>query len=234
MQRKGRPSWQIAIDEPEDLHLVLFVRDCCRLPAGAAGQPGPLAPAAPDLSGLLDEPAQRAAGAAWPIWWRAAVDAHRSASRPLPPGAPSAEHLHQARQRHAAVDGPQFESLSHVPALRDAARAAFDPFQQWWQPPILAETKVQRGSRGPLGLPGVKGYLIDLHHGRSTVHDVINRIEHEVGRKAKPFDLRIDILAVTQPPVIMQEEHHALVSGELVGSESDYRDWLYSTIRQMA
>ena len=37
MRIRGRPSWRLTIDEPEGLHPVLFVRDCYRLPAGAAG-----------------------------------------------------------------------------------------------------------------------------------------------------------------------------------------------------
>src|SRR5712691_11801165 len=176
MRMQGRPSWRIVIDEPEDLHLVLFVRDCCRLPAGAAGQPGPLAPTVPDLSRLMDESARHAAGAAWPAWWQAAIDAHRAVSRPLPHDASSSAHHRQAWQLHAAVDGPQFGSLSRTPALREAARAAFGPFQQWWAPPVPAGAQDRPRPGGLLGLPGVRGYLIDLHLGRSIVHDVVTGI----------------------------------------------------------
>ena len=64
--------------------------------------------------------------------------------------------------------------------------------------------------------------------------DVVTGIERELSRRAKPFDLRVDILAVTQPSVILQDEHHALISAELAGSEDGYRDWLYRAIRTIA
>lgn len=226
-------SWQITIDEPEDLHFVLVVRDCCRLATGAAGTPGPLAPPVPDLSGLLDEPVRRAAEEAWPTWWDAALAACRAASGAPHDASSAARHL-QLWQRHAVVDGPQFESLSGTPALRDAARAALDPFRRWWAPPILSEPQAKRYRQRPLGGPGVRESLIRLHLGRSTVHDVVTRVERELGREARPFDLRIDILAVTEPPVLVQDEHHALISGELAGSETGYRDWLYAAIGAVA
>jgi hypothetical protein len=162
------------------------------------------------------------------------LEAHRAVSRPLPHDVSSSAHHRQVWRLHAAVDGPQFGSLSRTPALREAARAAFGPFQQWWAPPIPAEPPARPSPGGLLGLPGVRGYLIDLHLGRSTVHDVVTGIERELSRRAKPFDLRVDILAVTQPSVILQDEHHALISAELAGSEDGYRDWLYRAIRTIA
>jgi len=232
MRIRGRPSWRLTIDEPEGLHLVLFVRDCYRLPAGEAGQPGALTPAGPDLSGSLAEPARRAAAAAWPAWWQSAAGNHRAASRPLPHGASTAEHLRQARQ--LAGDGPEFSSLSHAPALREAARAAFGPFQQWWAPPLIPGPGDPPSRAGPSGLSGARGHLVDLHLGRDTDHDVIAQIERDLGREASPFDFRIDILAVTQPPVVMQDERQAVISGGLVASETRYREWLYAAIRPIA
>ena len=182
----------------------------------------------------MDEPMRYAASAAWQTWWQAAAEACGVASRPLPHDASSAARHYQAWPRYAAAVGPRFESLSHVPALRAAATAAFEPFQLWWAPPTFGGPQAQRRSGRSLGLPGVQGYLIDLHHGRSTVHDVVTRIERELGREAKPFDLSVDILAVTYPPVLVQGEHHAVVSGELVADETSYRDWLYDSIRPMA
>ncbi len=105
MRRIRQPSWQVAIDEPDDLHLVLFVRDACRLTLAG---PGPLVPQVPDFSGLLDEDARARAGDAWPAWWDGALDAHSSHSRALPPEAPMAVRHAQTRMAHAAMDGPQF------------------------------------------------------------------------------------------------------------------------------
>jgi hypothetical protein len=233
MRTRGTASWRVAEDEPEDLHLVLFVRDCLRLPVPAEGLPGPLTPPAPDLSGLLEASVRGDAAAAWPAWWRAALVAHRATGRPVPPSASIAEHHQAARLRHAADDGPRFESLSAVPALRAAARTAFAPFLQWWSPPWPAAGAPPRPG-GPLALPGVHGELIDLHLHRRTVNEVVIRLERELARTANPFDLRIDILAVTEPAVVVQDEHHALVSAGLVRNETDYRDWLYATLRPLA
>jgi hypothetical protein len=234
MRRQHRMSWQMTIDEPESLHLVLFVRDCYRLPVAAAGQPGPLEPAVPDLTGSLDEPGRRAAAAAWPMWWERALDHHRVASRPLPDGASTADRLRQSQRLAAVADGPEFSFLSDTPALREAARAAFGPFQQWWSPPLMADPAVRPHRAGGLGLPGVQGHLIDLHLGRSTDNDVVTAIERELGRPAEPFDLRIDILAVSQPPVILRAEHLAVISERLVADEARYRDWLSGVIRPIA
>jgi len=233
MRLRGGVSWQITVDEPGDLHLVLFVRDCFGLSAYMVDQPGPLVPNVRDLSELLNESQQRAAAAAWPRWWLAATEVHRSTS-PLPPGSSLAEHHRQTWQRQSAVDGPHFESLSYAPELRDAARAAFDPFQLWWAPPLSTQHPPHGRRGGPPRLPGVKGRLIDLHHGRRTIHDVITRIEHELDRGVNPFDLRIEIVAISQPLILTQDEHHAVVSAELVANETDFREWLYTTLHPIA
>src|SRR5260370_12146556 len=117
----GHVSWRIAIDEPAALHLVLFVRDCYRLSTGGSGQPGPLAPAVPDLSGLMDEPMRYAASAAWQTWWQAAAEACGVASRPLPHDASSAARHSQAWPPSAAAVAPPVEPFAPLPPPRPAA-----------------------------------------------------------------------------------------------------------------
>ena len=199
MRIGGTASWQVTQDEAVDLHAVLFVRDSLGLSVTERDLPGGLMPAAPDLSTLLPPEVRRRAAAAWPAWWDAALDTHRAGQGPPPPGAPVRAEALSARLRYAAYDGPRFDSLSDVPALHQAARAAFEAFLQWWSPPLSVPPPAPPSPGGPLGLPGVKGQLIDLHLRRWTVHDVVTRIEQERGRTAKPFDFRIDILAVTTP-----------------------------------
>ncbi|MGH3625756.1 MAG: hypothetical protein ACRDQ5_28945 [Sciscionella sp.] len=234
---EGRLSWQVAEDEPSDLHLVLFVRDACRLVLDGPGSPGPLTPEIPDLSDLVDASSRALVAAAWPAWWDAAVNAHRTHTRPLPDDAPIAAHQQQLRLRHAAGDGPEFASLAHVPQLQRAARGAFDPFNRWWSLPLPSADPLARHRRRPrasLGLPGVQGQLIDLHRGRHTVRTVIGRIERELGRKAVPFDLSIDILAVTGPAVVVRETHYAVLTTSTVADADTYADWLYTTLSPLA
>jgi hypothetical protein len=227
--RAGRPSWQITIDEPEDLHLVLFVRDCFGLPGDS---PGRLSPPVPDLSGQLDESARSAAAAAWPAWWQAVLGA-RAERGPQPPRGDREDAVRRARLFHAAADGPEFASLAGDPALSLAARTAFGPFQQWWSPPLPGEPGTRPGSPRGLGLPGAHGELIDLHHGSSAVHDVIGRIEQELGRPARPFELRVEVLAA-RSGVVWQDQRGAVISARLAGDEAGYRDWLDRAIRPLA
>jgi hypothetical protein len=67
------PSWQINIDEPEDLHLALFVRDACGLTVSAS--PGPLR-AAPSLAHPVPADERAGIAAARQAWWDALLSAH--------------------------------------------------------------------------------------------------------------------------------------------------------------
>jgi len=234
MRMRSRPSWRVVQEEAQDLHLMLFVRDSFALGVAGEGIPGPLAPAVTDLSGQVEEPVRGAAAMAWPDWWRAGVDAHRATGDPQPPGVPIAG-PHRLSGLLAGLDGPGFESLSDVPALREAARAAYHPFCEWWSPPWPDGAPVQPDREGRLEYPGVRGQLIDLLHlHRLTVNEVVARIERELGRTAEPFAFHIDILAVTEPRVPAHDEHHAAVSAPLVADETGFRDWLYATLRPIA
>lgn len=239
MKVAGKPSWQIRIDEPEDLHVVLFVRDSCRLEIVARGAPGSLTPAVPDLSAGLSAQVRKAASRAWPEWWTAALDAHRTNARPLPDDASIDARFAQLRRRHGAVDRPGFSSLHAVPELQQAACRAVDAFGPWWSPPHPAKNhsdphqRSRRDRRG-LGMPGVKGELIDLHHGRGTEQSVVRQIERDLHRPARPFDLSIEVLAVTAPPVIAADPHYAVISAGLLADEHTYHDWLLATLRPLA
>lgn len=229
------------IDEPEDLHLVLFVRDACRLEVASQVVPQRLTPAVPDLQAGLAASAQAAAERAWPQWWAAALEAHRAHARPLTDTASREARLRQRRHRHAALDRPDFASLQHAPDLQQAARRAAGSFSQWWSPPLSATNRPsvrERPRRGQrqrgLGMPGVKGQLIDVHHGRGTEQRVVKQLQRELHRHVQPFDLAIEVLAVTNPPVILQDEHYAVISSALLADENAYHDWLLSTIGPLA
>src|SRR4249920_3209718 len=145
----GRLSWQVVEDEPEDLHVVLFVRDSLRLSPQAVGQPGPLEPNVPDLRETTSRSQRDTASAAWPVWWASALGVREMTGPRLPVDASDAAFVRRARP----VDPPGFESLAHAPELRDAARATWDAFREWWSPPwqetpARLSAKVRSDSRG--------------------------------------------------------------------------------------
>ena len=254
MRRMGRPSWQIRLDTPQDLHLLLFVRDAFTallgLPSAGApdpGAPGPGTPQpimpgrleddVPDLSERVGDLDHADAARSWSMWWRDGLDRHRAAAHSPPPsGAPLEEHARWARRRHAAVDAPGFASLAGTPALQTAARASFQPFLQWWSPPLPHEPV----THAPDDVPdesGVQGHLIGLTHPRHrnpVEQQVVTRVEREIGRTAAPFDLSIDLLALEGPGVLEQDERYAVISTTLFEDVAAYTDWLHTTLRPLA
>src|SRR4051794_21004544 len=111
MHGMGESSWQVVVDEPDDVHLVLFLRDAFRL-ISPAGAPGALLPAVPDMSGKLGRSIRSAAAAAWPAWWQIVLDSHGSRqprSTTLAAAAPPAPAVR--------VDPPDFTSLTATPEL---------------------------------------------------------------------------------------------------------------------
>jgi len=195
----GHPSWTVVEDEPRDLHLVLFVRDCFGLGTGHGGV-GPLTAAVPDLGDRVTASGVAAAAAAWPAWWRAALGRFSDVASP------------------AAVE------------LRELVDAALPAFQEWWSPP--PDAAGAPGARRP-ALPGVRGQLVDLHLNRLTVARVVNRLEEELGRQARPFEFRVDILAVGEPSVVASHPGSAVISAELVGFEPRYEQWLHGVLRAL-
>jgi hypothetical protein len=114
----GRPSWQIRLDTPQDLHLLLFVRDAFTLllgpPSAGAPDPGARGPGTqqpmmpgrlerdvPDRSELVGDLDHADAARSWITWWRDGLDRHRAAAHSPPPsGAPVEEHARWARRHH--------------------------------------------------------------------------------------------------------------------------------------
>ena len=229
MRHGGRPSWQVVIEEPPELHLVLFVRDAFGLavrdPSDGTGGPGPLVPDVPDLRALLDDDARAGAATAWPAWWRAALDGRRGrrgpGERPADIGPPPAPY----------ADAPDFPSLAPVPPLRAAARVAFRPFLQWWSAPWDGPASGGRRRDGWIDLPGAEGRLVNLHApSRRTEQDVVARLERELGRHVRPFEYRVGVLAVEEPDVVLAEGRSAVVSGRLLGSADRYAEWLHDVL----
>ena len=233
MREDGRPSWRIAVDSAEGLHLVLFIRDALWLDTVGDDLPGPLAFDVHDLSAELGRSERAAARQAWPDWWRASL----------------ASYLHY---RHTPIDqelgigvmrwlveGPG-HGTAPPESLQAPARAALEPFRQWWSPPWLGQARSggQAPPRRPPALgprmPGVKGELAELTLSARAELEVVRRIEAELGRRAEPFEFDLQVIGVSGPSVLAQESRRAAVSSELVRSGSAYADWLYRALRPLA
>ena len=66
------------------------------------------------------------------------------------------------------------------------------------------------------------------------MQQVVGRLERDLSRRLAPFDFAIDVVAVASPPVLIQEAHHAVIAGRLVGDETAFADWLHSTLHPLA
>ncbi len=134
MRQAGQASWQMSIDEPQNLVLGLFIRDIAALSSAHSWLP-PAAPAVPGVAGGGGSPA---AARQWDAWWEhaLAVDPHA----PWPEvttswwGAPdfaspdAAPHL-QALVRHhfaAAVRWSQDRKREHIATVTDPGRGVLE------------------------------------------------------------------------------------------------------------
>jgi hypothetical protein len=227
--RKGTgQSWRVAIDSPEGLHLLLFVRDSLWLDSAGPDLPGPVAWDVPDLSAQLDPAERAAARRAWPDWWRTSLASY------LGYRDTAVDRERGIGVMRWLVEGPG-HGTAPPESLQAATRAALEPFRQWWCPPWVGELPPVRGP-GPGGRlpPGVQGDLAALTLRAHTEQDVVRRLEAELGRRAKPFDFVLQVIGVAGPPVLAQDAQRAAVSSELVRAGAGYADWLYRTLRPLA
>jgi len=227
MRESTRPSWRIAIDSAEGLHLLLFVRDSLWLDSTGADLPGPLAFDVPDLSTELGPAGRAAARQAWPDWWRTSLASYLGYRH-----TPIDQELGVGVVRWLA-EGPG-HGTAPPQSLQAPTRAVLEPFRQWWCPPGGGELPPPRPLDRGGGMPGVKGSLAALTLSARSALEVVRRIEAELGRRAEPFEFTLQVIGVSGPPVLAQDSHHAAVSSELLRSGAEYAQWLYRALRPLA
>jgi hypothetical protein len=227
MELAGVPSWRIVIDEPSDLHQLLFIREAFELSGPDPRFPGTLEPKPLDLSHLISDEDRARFQASFNNWWGRTLDNHRSTSSTI---SDPKEGMKRMRRWSVYAGGFHFAYTPESKLLQQALKAGFSEFRQWWSPPGTIESQPSL----PPYIPGVKGRLIGLHLGGRAIRDAVREVEEELGRRSLPFEFNIETLAVTGPTIILQDHHYALVSGHLMADEEHFHRWLVRQLRAIA
>jgi hypothetical protein len=249
---QGNGSWRISIDEPEDLHLALFVRDAAGLDVqGVPGVPGSLRTSA-RASHSLPPDVIPGVTLDWGQWWRAIVAARRKTS-----GEPPREL--SPRQRAAWIHGPRaavgappgFEGLAHAPDLRRLVSVVYrDRFAAWWQGAMPSASQITTDAQTqsatfPLELElrdetlwrgrGPRGDLVSaLRSAGAIPREVVAEIELEKRRPVADFTLSVNVMAVHDVTPTIVGADYMLVPVGLYREPARYRAWLRTVVRALA
>lgn len=136
MRKAGSSSWRFEHDNPQFLHLALFVRDATRLVVTASEDVPPrLAGELPDLAGVLMAAEKAAAADQWLTWWRRllgqAVREVRQRKAQAEDQDPAAWQRARLAGLEEVFDPPEFRSLADLQPLRTAAVATFHDAVTW-------------------------------------------------------------------------------------------------------
>lgn len=242
MSQSQGPSWQITIDEPEDLHLALFVRDVAGLDVDAVpGVPGPLA-MAPRVSLRIPESERTGVLLDWGQWWRAMVSAHQ-ATNVGGSGDSASTARRLTRQRALIGSPPLFEGLAHAPALRALVVEVYNNrFAAWWQGalPDALDLDEVLGENDTIGGPswkqdGVRGDLLAALRSPSFIpHEVVAAVREEKNRPLAPFSLMVNVMATIDTSPTMVAADCALVPIGVYREPALYRAWLRTVVRAIA
>lgn len=224
----GARSWQVVIDQPEDLHLALYVRQATGL---LSLDPAPLLQ--PPTSGAQ---APLVSPDGWQLWWRHLLNLHAEAAvREDRTARDMSQRLQELRQHRAAAGAPpDFAALDRWPGLRQAAADAWHAgFRSWWETPPTAQSRGSRSSgsaRVPVG--GVRG---DLIRATSEIGTLPTSVINAVGAPSRtPASFTMHLLAVEGTTASLIDPHYALVSVGLTRDTARFRRWLTSVLSAAA
>ena len=115
MGEQGRTSWQIGMDQPENLVIGLFVRDVAGLKTRHTWLPH----CAPGIARANGEGSAKAAHE-WDLWWDRSISNYWNGPD-------------QSQEQLAGMwwREPDFESLQSAPALQEIVARHFDNARQW-------------------------------------------------------------------------------------------------------
>lgn len=202
MRDQGRPSWQIGIDQPENLVIGLFVRDVAGLKTKHTWLPR----CAP---GIARESGEGSAAAAhqWDLWW------DRSLSTDW----------NRADQSQDPLAGlrwlpPDFESLQSAPALQEVVARYFDEAREWATDRLTEHIELM------IGTPDLRPFHRGRRGGRGLEETrLVAGLERDLGRPARPFQLQITVIPVAGKDLWQLDPHHVLLTDELLSDSIDYR-----------
>jgi len=152
-------GWSFAVNEPQLLHIALFIRDSegLSVPADAAIPP-PLRVS--EFGGSADEQAVDGdLGLEWATWWRrlVAFEARSaSAASESQPGH-TRRTLRVLADAHAAIfDAPAFDTLSSSPALRELVTRRHQDAITWSNPGRAHESSQDSEFGGPFSTEAMR------------------------------------------------------------------------------
>jgi hypothetical protein len=205
----GRDTWRIEIDEPSLLRVALYIRDVENLPVDTDPAIPPLEPG-PEI---------------WPVWARRAPGPLEliSHGHSLDRGAAAGQWVrwwnHLLDVGDTALKElrpPKFPAFSRVPELQRLVRHHYERATAWSDAvgdnPRLKRDHLAAGTR-------LTGLVEDL--------------EHDVGRPAMPFELRIVVIPVQTKHAWVLEPGRILMTHQLLADDESTLDWLRRRIRAM-
>lgn len=194
-------SWLIEIDEPQPLVLGLFVRDV----AGLTSRHDWLPHCAPAIARANGEGLEEAARQ-WDLWWDNALQLDRDM-----------EGQSLAQLAASLWTPPDFESLRSTPALQAVVASHFFGAVAWSRERKREHIDLMIGSADPGRFPRGRG-------GRGLVETtLVAGLEHDLGRRARPFQLRITEIPVAGRQLWQLDRHHVLITAELLRDADEYR-----------
>ena len=209
----GTQRWKVTIAEPEALRIALYVRD-------VAGLEPLTVPEIPPL----DPPAD-----VWPVWSRRPVEVPtgrgvkllggRDVDVEIASGQWSRWWRHALEVGPSAMDDfrpPAFLALAGVPDLRALMQRHFYN-ANLWSDGLNDDPRVRAAQSAPA--MGLNALIRDL--------------PEMLGRKPRPFDLRITIVGVQGKRAWMLAPDHVLITRHLIADRDNAVDWLRLRILEL-
>lgn len=94
------------------------------------------------------------------------------------------------------LEPPHFPAFADAPALQDLLRVHFDAARRW-------SAELKRSSAGTI-------------RGTLPLGELVSEVEHRMGRPARPFNLRLDVVPVAGHGMWTVRHAHMLVSSTLL------------------
>jgi len=198
---QGRTSWQIGIDQPENLAIGLFVRDVAGLKTRHTWLPQCAPGIAPD-----NGEGSAAAAHQWDLWWDRSLSTNWNRTD-------------QSQDPLAGMRWlpPDFESLQSAPALQEIVARHFDKARQWATDRQQDHIELMIGTPDPRPFHrGTRGRGLDLTR-------LVAGLERDLGRRAHAFHLRITVIPVAGKELWQLDPHHLLLTDELLRDSAEYR-----------
>jgi hypothetical protein len=202
VREQVRTSWQIMIDQPEPLVIGLFVRDVAGLKTRHTWLPR----CAPGITRANHEGSAKATHQ-WDLWWDRSISNNWNGHD-------------QSLDQLAGMwwIPPDFESLQSAPALQEVVARHFDNARQW------ERERKEEHIELMIGTPDRRRFHRGRRGGRGLDHTrLVAGLERNLGRRARPFQLRITVIPVAGKELWQLDPHHVLLTDELLRDSVEYR-----------